>query len=202
MRRAWPCLLLLVGCSPVTPVPRYPWVEDSRLSLVYERLTLRVDADEVVVDAWFELRGPECDRTLAFPVPLSGGQPDAFEATIAKRDGRVIALSSAPGTPSLLPLSIEGAMRSFDIFLPDGTLEGGTLHVSYRQRGRPHFEYVLASGAYWRGPIGRLRVEVVDRQRRVRSAKVEGRSAPKLSEVMTWDLLDIEPRSGATLELE
>jgi hypothetical protein len=197
-------LAIGLGCAPLRPVPRYPWVEDRERELSAEKLLLEVQGDEVAVDARFEFRGEHGDQTMGFPVPRLGGAPRSFEAIVAQESGVTTTLPSSLGVPTMLPVPLEDFV-SYDIFVPKGALDHGAMHVRYRQLGRPRFDYVLATGAYWRGPIRHLLVEVIDRGHRVRSALVEGLPPERFDaarEVMRWDLRDIEPRSGATLELK
>jgi len=61
---------------------------------------------------------------------------------------------------------------------------------------------VLRTGAYWRGPIGALRVRIADRGGRLVGARVEGREGTRAAAgVLEWTFRDLEPRDGVVVTL-
>jgi hypothetical protein len=200
------------ACSPIGFVPRYPYLEDRDLALADETLTLTVHDDSVEVDALFHFvekgsspRSPQTaassrDVLMSFPIPPPRGAATEFTATLEGAIG-IERLPISRGTPNGLPAG--EAVESIDVLVPGGALRrhGGLLRAKYRQAGRGTFAYTLRTGAYWRGPIGKLVVVVVDSERRVASARLEGEPMNVGEARVETTLFDVEPRSGITLEL-
>jgi hypothetical protein len=197
-------VLLAAACGGLAPRPGHPWLEDLSLALVREVLVMEVLDERVSVEARFrfEVHGKARDRVMFFPVAPPGGPATGFSALLGGPDETPLALPVRPALPGALPAG--RALQTFDILVPGGDLErhGGKLVVRYEQEATCGFSYILASGAYWRGPIGELVVRLVDGGSRVDSATVEGQP-PHLwrDGTATWSWKGIEPRSGVVLVL-
>jgi hypothetical protein len=198
--------LCLTGCveSAVGFVPRFPFAEARDLELVHETLTLEVQRDGCVqVSALFHFvsHGPSKDRLLTFPIgPPRGGARDFVAELPGHRPRRIPA---ARGTAGALPMG--DTVESWDIWLDGAALEAhsGKLLVRYAQAGAGDFGYVLKSGAYWRGPIGRLVLIVDDPHLRVRALSVEGqRLDTKGSRRVSLEFVGVEPADPVRLELK
>ncbi|MBI3204225.1 MAG: hypothetical protein HYZ29_21995 [Myxococcales bacterium] len=194
----------LVGCSSVALLPRYPFVEDPDLELRHETLTLAVDADgSVRVAALFHFvpHAPARDRLLTFPIgpPRQGAL--GFSAQLL--DAEPGAVSVARGEAGALPMG--DVVESWDIWLGARGQGPSTtrLLVQYVQPGSGDFGYVLKSGAYWRGPIGKLVLVVSDPHARVAAIQIEGHrieAADRRRVVL--ELVDLEPNHEVKLELK
>jgi hypothetical protein len=201
--KSWKTALLLsaaplLGCARLVPVPHAPWVEERTLELRREVLRLSVQPDVVDVDATFHFRsrGRALARILTFPIGGPGGAT-AFAATLGEpeRSERLPTRRAGPGDLPAGP-----ARETYEIYLRESP--SPRVRVRYRQQTRHRFAYVLRTGAYWAGPIGDLRVEVVDPGLRVATALVEGRPPGHgESGLLAWNFRNIEPSSGVELEL-
>jgi hypothetical protein len=197
-----PLLLLLstLACTGLAPVARPPWVEDRSLELRREKLSVELDRAGVSIEARFEFVGSTSGRELAFPI---GGptRAEAFEAVAVSADRKPRRLPARLGEPGPLPSG--DAVEHWDIAVPDGVLgnEGTALVVRYRHRGSGPFRYILATGAYWSGPIGELDVIVSDPEHRVGRALVDGfRAHERKRERMAWHFVDFEPKDVLWIE--
>ncbi len=194
----------LVACGGLLPRAGHPWIEDPSLELAREVLTLEVLDTHVAVDAHFSFRahGGVRDRVMFFPVPPPGGEVAGFRALLAGPVLGPLVLPVGPSSPGALPAG--RTVQSFDIMVPgaDLDLHGGQLVVSYEQQASCGFGYILRSGAYWRGPIGSLAVQLLDGASRVVSATVEGEEAhARQGATSSWSFEGLEPRSGVELLL-
>ncbi|MBK7583989.1 MAG: hypothetical protein IPI67_27805 [Myxococcales bacterium] len=182
-------------------MPRPPFVEDRGLGLVDETLTLTVEDDgSVRVAALFHFvaSGELRDRVATFPIGAPRGPAREFRAELVG-SGRV-PVPTARGAPGGLPMG--DFVESWDIWLSGEDLarHDGWLLVRYVQTGNSDFGYVLKSGAYWRGPIGRLRVEVEDPHARLAEVILEGeRIEPRGRRRLSLELRDVEPADGVIL---
>lgn len=194
---------LLAACSGLAPVARYPWVEDRGLALVAEELSLAVGEREVAVEAVFHFAAEDGGRARAatFPIAAPGGPADDFAAVLVGADGRAAPLAVHRGAEGTLPAGDVVEWYSFE--LPAGLgADGAALRVRYRQPVDGEARYVLKTGAYWRGPIGSLRVWVTDRGGGVLGAQVEGRDGtPAGAGTLAWTFRDVEPRDGVVVTL-
>ena len=202
VRRLAP-LVLLVACTGLAPVPRYPWVEDRGLTLAAEELTLEVGPAETAVEAVFHFRADDGGRArvATFPIAAPGGPAAAFEAVRIHGDGREEPLPAVRGAEGTLPAGDVVEWYSFEV--PPGVGTGGdAVRVRYRQPVGAEVRYVLRTGAYWRGPIGLLRVRLHDRGGRVAGARVEGREGASVAPgTWEWTFRDLEPRDGVVVTL-
>jgi hypothetical protein len=193
--------LLACACTGLAPVPRPPWVEDRSLELRREQLRVELDGAGVSIEARFEFVGATSARELAFPIGGSTGA-EAFEALAVSAERGARPLAARLGSAGPLPSG--DAMEHWDIAVPDGALgsDGTALVVRYRQRGAGPFRYILATGAYWSGPIGELVVTVTDPERRVARAFVDGiREHTHSGELLAWHFVDVEPKDALFIEV-
>ena len=111
-------------------------------------------------------------------------------------------MRSRHGSPGALPAG--RAVEQYDLEIPEGRGRAGRLplRVRYLQATRNTWSYVLMTGAYWKGPIQTLTVEVTDPSSRLRGATVEGQPAHTRTEGrLHWQFTRIEPRAGVLLVL-
>ena len=194
----------LSACARLAPVAHDPWIEDRSLELTAEELVLEVGPRDVRVDARFAFtpRGDARAHAMAFAVAARGGSARDFTAELWGEPGHVTRLPSTVGSAAGLPIAAVGETRDFET--PAGAFgrPGTWLRVRYSQPAKDGFDYVLRSGAYWAGPIGKLAVVVRDPTRRVVSATVEGRGPDhRESDALTWQFTDLEPREAIRLTL-
>ena len=190
------------GCvGSLQAVARPPWVEDRSLALVAEHLRIDVAEREVEVDARFAFRsvGDARDRVMTFPIASPGGRASAFRATLERTGRPPRVLRTWRASEGVLPTG--DADDTYEIDVPAlATTRGVWLRVRYRQSRRCRVAYVLRTGAYWRGPIGRLDVEVVDPERRVVRAFVERRlPTQRDGRTFRWRFVNVEPHDGVLL---
>jgi hypothetical protein len=188
------------GCTGLAPVPRPPWVEDRSLELRREELRVELDRSGVLIEARFEFVGATSARELGFPI---GGPARAvdLEAVAMSEDRERHPLAVRLGKAG--PLPSWDAVEHWDIAVPDGVLgrAGTALIVRYRHRGSGPFRYILATGAYWSGPIGELDVIVSDPEERVGCALLDGfRAHERKRERMAWHFVDFEPKDVLWIE--
>ena len=198
-------IVLSCGCPRLVPVAGPPWVEDRTLALEAEELTLAVGEGDVVVEAVFHFRAldelPD-PVVMTFPVAEPGGPARDFDAAWVRDDGTAVPLVCRPAEPGALPAG--DARETWDVPVPGEAFRGNVtvLRVAYAQPVGDEFAYVLLTGAYWRGPLGRLVVRVEDPLGRVREAEVEEEPPHEVSgTTLSWTFVDVEPSSGVRLSL-
>jgi hypothetical protein len=198
-------VLLLCGCPRIVPVAGPPWVEDRTLALEAEELTLTVDGGDVAVEAVFHFRAfdelPD-PVVMTFPVAAPGGPARNFGASM-RDGGTAVPLDCRPAEPGTLPAG--DARETWDVQIPADAFRAGvlTMRIRYAQPVDDEFAYVLLTGAYWRGPIGRLQVRVEDPLGCVAEAEVEDEPPHEITgSVSSWTFLDVEPSAGVRLRLK
>jgi hypothetical protein len=194
------------GCLPLEPVAGPPWVEHASLALEREDLRIVLFDDATArVEADFHLRGDvggDAIVPMRFPIPPGCAPAGTLSARVRTDQGvssEVAVRRAAAGSGSWLPAGDVAEMWDLDVpAAPFAT--GAVLHVLYAQRCTDRFRYTLSTGAYWRGPIGRLDVLVTDAAQRVSSASVEGQPPHGAREgAFWWSFEDVEPRGEVDL---
>jgi hypothetical protein len=197
--------MLLCGCPRIVPVVGPPWVEDRTLALAAEELRLAVGADDVAVEAVFHFRAVDelpDPVVMTFPVAAPGGPAREFAAAWVRDDGAIVPIECRPADPGVLPAG--DARETWDVLVPGDAFRRGdmVLRITYAQPVADEFSYVLLTGAYWRGPLGRLEVRVTDPLGRVSGAEVEGEPPHDVAgTTLSWTFVDVEPSAGVRLRL-
>ena len=197
--------LLLCGCPRIVPVAGPPWVEDRTLALEAEELALTVGEGDVAVEAVFHFRAldelPD-PVVMTFPVAAPGGPARDFGAWM-RDGGTAVPLDCRPAEPGTLPAG--DARETWDVQIPAAAFRADvlTMRIRYVQPVDDEFAYVLLTGAYWRGPIGRLQVSVEDPLGCVHEAEVEEEPPHEIAgTTLSWTFLDVEPSAGVRLHLK
>ncbi len=207
--------LTLSGClGELGVTPGYPWIESRRLILAGEDLQVTLAPGGAAVTALLHFvgagRGDVAPVEAGFP---EDARDPPLEQLGVSFDGRPLAVRAERGGigGGHLPLDQVGRWHGFTIpSLPAGSSR--TLAVRYRQRLGDRatvrcFRYLIRTGAYWRGPIGRLEVEVkLSGGLRAARARLDGRPGAggesAEGQGVRWSLREIEPREDLVIELD